>query len=492
MCFGSHVISICLLTFFTTVLAASLDSGLTPAQKKILQRAAAVAPEASARAEKQLLERFGTATFRVQLAAEGVGKGSRLAELPVAELLAQLKKALSSLEYTSNFGLDDESRRLNPGNAALGPADIDDYRRVPTMWDLLNDSSPLAVNVSHVQWAIMDAAETGLYDLPNFHTSAKPSATEAAQRPQYLAGNLRRQALGVQRYGSYNMILRGDVVQRRALLIGADSGGWESGCNSSVRPVREPNWFMKRLEKYAFACDPVRSTPFGVSDHMLHTLLANSETFGMVGGGLARLVYQLLEPSAETRPLEVNMYTEGALLGDLVMDDLKAIVADFPGLFGTKQAEDLRSFCKRHGLPLAWGLGAARPWPQEAARSLSWLPLEDLEFWPVGAGRLLDIDAGWVATNASRFPGSAEQNVWRQCWDEITQARANIDHRPQKEDFEQWWARLAEASPLVSPLRGDECLSTDLCFGTHSHHDIQQQDCVCRQPLQAAKQDFVV
>lgn len=296
----------------------------------------------------------------------------------------------------------------------------------------------------------------------------------------------------MQRYGSYAMIVRGDVVQRRALLIGCDSGGWESVCNSSVRPVTEPNWFMKQLEKYAIPCNAVTSMPFGVADHMLHAFLANSETFDKVGGGLARLVYQLLEPRAETRPVEVNMYIEGALLGDLVMDDLKAIVADFPGLFGTEQAAKLRTFCKHHGVPLAWGLGAARPWPEEAARTLSWLPLEDVEFWPVGAARMMDIDAGWIATNTSRSPGAAEQSIWQQSWNEIAQARASSNSRPQKEDFERWWAKLSRASPSVTPLRGDECFSTDLCFGTYFHSGKQQYDCVCRRPPEAEKQALII
>merc|ERR1719440_974029 len=98
----------------------------------------------------------------------------------------------------------------------------------------------------------------------------------------------------------------------------------------------------------------------GTAEHQLHTILANADFFGKVGGSYAqilgkaclllrfipgvgksylpRLVYQLLGSKATATPFETLLYTEAGLLGPLRPEDMKMIVASFSGVYGT--AED--------------------------------------------------------------------------------------------------------------------------------------------------------
>lgn len=465
--------------------------GLSPVQQQILAKAAEVAKAASAEAEVKLLSEFGSVLFRTRLASEGPG-GASLAALTPEELLRRLKAALQSLEWTHNFGLDEASRRLNPGNPAMDPSTIDEFGHLPTDWELRAAKLPLVVNMSTNQWGVEDAAETGLYSLPEFADISSPTVAEVADRPQYLAGNLRRMELGVQRYGAYCMVVRGDVVRDRAVMIGSDSGGWQSGCNDSVKPVHPQNWFEKLIEKSVIKCNPVQTTPVGVQDNQLHTLLANTATFGLVGGNLPRVLFQLLDPGASARPLEVNMYTEAALFGPLTTDDVKLLAADFAGLFGTKQGQELKDFCVRRGLPLAWGLGTGMPWPEETAHTLSWIPLEGWELWPSGRSRLLDPQAGWPATNSSLRVNDADA-VWDQVWQEVLASRADSTKQPNQSQFTAWWNRISAVSLPVTPLKQGECASADLCFGTYSPpKGSAPMDCACRKPFPSVRNQEVI
>ncbi|CAE8665153.1 unnamed protein product, partial [Polarella glacialis] len=465
--------------------ASQEDVQLTPGQRRVIDFARTVSVGASKAAEDELRSSFDSTYFRLRLASQGSGRGHVLASLSADELLSRVRGALAVVEFTNNFGLDAESLKLHPGLAAMDLVTVEAYgNRLPSMWDLKSVGSPLAANVSANQWGVQDAAETGLYLLPDFASPGHPTAQEMAERPTYLAGNLRRLDLGVQRYGAMAAIVRGDVVKQRAVILGSDSGGWESGCNMSVSPVVKPD----SMEKAAFVCDAVPSTPLGVVENQLHSLLANSRTFSRVGGDLPRVVWQLLGEKADVRPLEGNMYTEAALMGPLRMVDVKVLVGSFPGLFGTALGKLLRSFCVKHQIPLAWGFGAGRTWPDEEARTFVFLPLEPEEFWTAGHERLLDPLAGWSSTNASGFGGnSSSEASWDKVWADVVSARAgqqgslrsSSSSGPDKDHFSAWWATLSGSGPPVQPLGGGDCASSDLCFGTFDSGS-RSKECVCR------------
>eukprot|EP00439_Symbiodinium_sp_Y106_P067351 s1395_g11.t1 len=301
---------------------------------------------------------------------------------------------------------------------------------------------------------------------------------------RYLAGNMRQLDLGVQRYGAMVAVLRSDVVRHRAVVVGTDSGGWESCCNKSVTPVHKQSWIEKLLEEGTQAeankilngetvhdcelslhCGPAASTPLGVSEMHLHSFLANTRTFHTVGGGAARLTYQLLEEGADVRPIEGNMYTEAALLGDFVVDDVKVLVGSFPGLFGSELGDKLRSFCLRHGVPLAWGLGNSRPWPVEEKQLLDWLPMEPFEYWHGAGVRLLDPIAGWALTNSTQGGGAETLAVWKQVWTQIAHERQVRNGGLTRAEFQTWWQHIAVQDYPVKGLRGAGC-PDDVCFGT--------------------------
>jgi len=486
------MISIAMLQIFCLAALASLfpcaaqreeeaSVNLTAGQIQVLREAHDEAVSSSRTAELELLSEFKSETFLARLASQGAGRGHRLSLFSPDELLSQVKQALLALEYSHNFGLDAESLKLHPGEDAMNLATIDAFNgRVPTMWDLRSAGSKLVENVSDEEWKILDASETGLYHLPDFANPDSPTAAEMAERPGYLAGNLRRIDISADRYGAIDVLVRGDVVMKRGVFVPSDTGGWETNCNKSLKPARNSSWITRMLEKVAAPCDPVRKASLGVLEHQLHTFLANSQTFGRVGGDLARSVYQLLEDEADVRPLEINMYTEVGLMGPLRVQDMKALVGSFPGLFGTKEGEQLRSFCLKHQIPLAWGLGGARTRVQEEARKIAWLPWEPVEFWPAGHARLLDPTAGWLATNASFKPDSSGQEAWQKVWEEVRAARGDGQKAPQKDEFQKWWDRLSLADMPVLPLKGSDCYSADLCFGTVAAKSSKARDCVCR------------
>jgi len=434
---------------------------------------------ASEKAEAKLLDHFSSAEFRVSLAAQGVGD---LMGLPSVAILQKLKDNLKSMEYTVNFGLDALSRKLEPGRESMDLNIVEKYGRIPTDWELKLSKSPLTANVSEKQWKIYDAAEVGLYQLPEFANPSSPTATEILDRPKYIAGNLRRMDMALQRYGAYAGILRNDVVRDQAVFIGSDSGGWEGHCNKSVEPIHEGDrsWFKKLMVPCEGLLDGENGRPvLGVSDHQLHTLLANSHVFGRVGGNLARVLHQFLVPGATVRPLEVQMYTEAVFFGHLRMQEFKVLVGSFPGLFGTTEGEALRAFCKRHGVPLAWGLGGGRMWPDEQREKFLLVPYEPFTKWPAGHARLLDPSAGWSSTNAT---APADPNgIWEKTWAQAVEKRKELvgDSGPEKDAIAAWWASLAEATGLIPPLRAGDCASVDLCFGTYAHPS-GTKDCVCR------------
>merc|ERR1719181_1328575 len=104
----------------------------------------------------------------------------------------------------------------------------------------------------------MEAAETGLYQLP-ISESAKlpvgPNPIEALERPQYLAGNIHSRAdIGVPHYGIFAAVLRNDVVRTRAVMLSSDSGGWQNVCNTTVTPIQK--WF-KIFGPTAVHCDAI-------------------------------------------------------------------------------------------------------------------------------------------------------------------------------------------------------------------------------------------
>jgi len=206
-----------------------------------------------------------------------------LLSLSPEQLLETLKENLESLEYVTNFGLDAESLKKNPGQGAMDVKTIETYGHFPTDWELRYNKSKLVASVSPKQWKIYDAAETGLYPLPEFKNPDEPTVAEVQQRPKYLAGNLRRLDAGLLRYGAFSAVIRNQVVLERAVFLPADSGGWESICNASVDPVVSASFFEKLLIpcKEIFAGGDGRPV-LGVADHHLHTVLANAKVFGRV------------------------------------------------------------------------------------------------------------------------------------------------------------------------------------------------------------------
>merc|ERR1712072_169093 len=79
----------------------------------------AAAAAASKNAEQDLLKQFGSLGFKTNLMLQGGYKAWPLASIPAADLLAQVKGALETLEYVTNFGVDPAYQKAHPGEPVL-------------------------------------------------------------------------------------------------------------------------------------------------------------------------------------------------------------------------------------------------------------------------------------------------------------------------------------------------------------------------------------
>jgi len=417
----------------------------------------------------------------MELALQGM-EAKPLLFKSAAELLEDLKDALHSLEFLFSFGLDAASAALHPGQPDWDLAGIDHHGHIPTLWELKVDGKAKAL--PEAQWQLVDAEETGLYRQPLFAKAADPNMTEAALRPSYVSGNLAHLDAGIWEFGVYAPVYRQSVLKERAVVTGVDGGGWTTVCNSSSGSM---NRVFKWL-KYAVDCDAIYAggnaskgeVVFGTMDNLLHSFYANTKTFGVFGETLARRMYQFMIPGASMHPLEDNMYLEAVLFGPARMQDMKLFVASFPDVFGTPEADELREFCKRHGVPLAWAFGGGKLRKEmDMSGSLShrvmWLPHEPFVEWPVNGERLLD-PSSWVATHSQAPAGIS--SVWASIEAEAKKIReenpSGLEGAPY---FTSWWTSLKASGGVVRQLKGKDCASQlDLCFGTSA-----SGECVCRQ-----------
>jgi len=470
-----HIGQVVVACFQLFIAGRAVAPILTPAQIQYLADINASAVIASKAAEEELLSKFRSAAFHLELIRNGAWQ---LASTPPAALLAQLRETLRTIEYTTNFGVDPAWRMAHPGEPALGIDTIEQFGYIPNMWELRSLKSPLVNGTPDAQWSILEAAERGIYELPL--TSAPlpigPNRSQASERPQYIAGNLRRIDIGVARYGAYAAVLRNDVVRERAAIIATDSGGWENACNSSVAPISR---WMPVIGHVLTTCTGVKAK--GNLDHQLHVISTNTKEWR--ADSLARLMYQLLTPTATAAPLETLYYTEVGVLGHVRPQDIKLLVASFPGLFGTAEAWNLRLYCIKHRLPLAWAFHRGETWAESTSNPSEWLPYAPA-VEQVGAARLLDPETAMV-TNATRHLLPSWRAVWNTVFSEI-EARHNSTKVPELQpvDFKAWWNRLADLGGEVQTLRPGECQSADLCFGTIRTVS-GTMDCVCREVPQS-------
>jgi hypothetical protein len=450
---------------------------LTPAQQQYMDSVRVAAATASAKAETQLLTMFDMPTFRTGLFLNGAWK---LAATPARELLSQLKVALDNVEYVTMFGVDPAWVKAHPSEPALDVETIQKFGHIPNMWELRARDSPLVNGTSMNQWAILDAAERGLYQMPldGSLLPLGPNLTEAMERPMYIGGNLRRIDVGLARYGSCAAVLKSDVMRKRAALLPGDSGGWENACNSSVTPIQK--WFPA-VGRTLFNCNGefaggATRPVLGTADHQLHTILGHTGQFGKVGDDLSRLMYQLLTPGAKARPFETLLYSEAGVLGKIRPQDLKMIVASFPGIFGTSMALELQAFCALHKLPLVWALNGGETWSESTKVETNWLPFAPSTL-PVGPDRLLD-PTSLLTTNVT-FHLPSWKSVWKAVSAEIASLRSKQNVAPS--EFQNAWNRLALLGGAVQPLLKGECASVDECVGTYRTRQ-GRHECVCKRP----------
>jgi len=468
--------------------------GLTAYQQQLLATLAETSKAASQVAGEVLLEEFSSSTFRMAMLAHGDADALRLATTSSAAILEELRQNLESMEYTSNFGLTAQDRAAHPGKAGPNLTTIDYWGFYPNMWQMKIMNSTLMQGVPDRQWDIYDGAEVGLYDMKGFaHPHERnPTWAEAAERPSYTYKSLRRADTGCEVYGAYTLVFRNGVMRDRALIASTDTGGWENACNQSLPLGRAQDWWFKLFYGF-YDCVGMGGPDYNESGfhaniampgHEFQTIVGNSKALRKMGGGgssavyLSRLVWQMLSRHAKYESIETLWNTEALVMGSVLMEDVKLMVASFPGLFGTKEGDELIDFCRRHKLPLAWGLGDGR---QGTERHVArWLPP------PTGhpsmeAGRARLMDPSTVYLTNGTLASSGAIIHWSGIDAEVRKARAAKD--PTHEEVFKWWDALRKTQMSVTPLRGIDCANTDLCFGVETF----SQQCICRHAPDASE-----
>lgn len=454
---------------------------LTDWQKQFLADAQAPAAAASKLAEQFLLQEMRTPAFRAQLLMQGWGSW-KIAFKSAEELLEDIRASLHSSEFVFSFGLDKASAKLHPGQPDWSIKSIDEFGHIPTLWELKVDGK--APSIPQAQWELVDAEETGLYRQQNFKKPADPTMEEAALRPGYVSGNLVRFDGGIFQYGVYAPVYRQSVLKERSVVIGHDGGGWESVCNKTASKLNN-HWWAPAV-KYIAPCDGIFAggekgkVTFATMDNLMHAFYANTRVFKIFGEGLARRVYQMLVPGAKMHLLEDNMYLEAALFGPARAEDLKVMVASFPNIFGTQDADDLRDFCKRHKLPLAWALdGGSMRETFAQDHPLKWLPDSPFAHWEVNGDRLLD-PSSWEFVNIDAPSGV--DAAWSEVEKKVRAARKVVSNgKPalSSSSLGKWWSNLKVAGGTVHGLNGGDCADDiDLCFGISGD---AKGTCICRE-----------
>jgi hypothetical protein len=363
-------------------------------------------------------------------------------------------------------------------------ATIDKLGYIPNMWELKAMNSPLVAGTSRRQWNIMESAERALYKFPISSPWISPNITEAAERPHYIGGNLRRIDAGLPRYGPFSAVVRNDVIRNRAVLLAGDSGGWENGCNASLTPVHKWWWYSR------YNCEAMSEASIvGTLDNQVHTLLKNTEYFDKVGGAyserfllgkdasyLSRLMYQLLLPEAKATPFETLLYTEAGLLGPLRPEDMKMIVANFPAIYGTEQAKAVQEFCAKHHIPLAWALNDGKTGTESNEAPVQLGP-DTKATLDVGATRLLD-PTSRLTTNVSFVQDTTGEQVWKHVHTQMATSRSS-GKKLQPSDFMGWWKQLSSFGLPLQPLQHGDCENADQCIGTLSVANGVNQ-CICQ------------
>ncbi|CAE7664980.1 unnamed protein product [Symbiodinium microadriaticum] len=250
------------------------------------------------------------------------------------------------------------------------------YEKRQVLADKIKEGDVVEAKIAFIWHTGIESTETEIQGIP-FHIRSSTSP-EMSTLICYMSA--------IACYGAMVAVLRSDVVR----LATIDRPVEEKG--KSNRKLAGDHGMMTRCFELRYQLLEEGADVRPIEGRHVKAVACHGGATKFVGSGRKKHndeIYGLLYAVGG------NMYTEAALLGDFVVDDIKVLVGSFPGLFGTELGDKLRSFCLRHGVPLAWGLGNSRPWPVEekqprAQRLLDWLPLEPFEYWHGASERLLD------------------------------------------------------------------------------------------------------
>ena len=154
-----------------------------------------------------------------------------------------------------------------------------------------------------------------------------------------------------------------------------------------------------------------------------------------------------------------------------IPDSVKFIIASFPQIFGTREAQVLRTWCMAREISLVWSLGPNLPIFRNGTQPpppSSWN----------ASRRVLDPEVTnkiSLGKNITISPSSlnAFETLWRKTEAERSRHLAPI--KPKK--FLAFWMALEEQMDpdlFIEPLRAHSCSSPDICIGLN-----RRNQCVC-------------
>ena len=214
-------------------------------QRSLIAGLQATAAAASDAARPKLLQLLGSQTFRA-----GLSKCCpSIAQLEPVRLLALLDRQFAAAELTHNFSPVNDDWENDVSVATLSNSSY-----FYNLWEI----SFLGIGKPGVQVGGNDVEHTllGFADFVADGGKAPSSFAEAAARPVYTTVALLNAGLGNPTFGGISAVFSNGYVSNMSLLAPADTGNWESACNTSHAPLPGQCHFPYPLECSAWEGRP--------------------------------------------------------------------------------------------------------------------------------------------------------------------------------------------------------------------------------------------
>mmetsp|Transcript_95050 Transcript_95050/g.212390 ORF Transcript_95050/g.212390 Transcript_95050/m.212390 type:complete len:625 (-) Transcript_95050:136-2010(-) len=330
------------------------------------------------------------------------------------------------------------------------PPSLPQYKETYTVDGLCH--SKVEWNASKM-WDVEDDAEMYSYGLKPFNVRGAPSTlAEASERGPYCLVNDLLIDQGSPIFGDISVVFSARRMQNTSLISAIDTGTYQTTCAGGHKGGGGP--FSLHMNCSAYK-------PFeqlGTFNHFNHLFLVN-DGFWNGTGALARRFARLEGGwgSREVPYKSLIQYWEAMPIGSLqYLSDVRFIIGNFRGLFGTTLGAYLQKWAKQRGWVLVWSLGLNLP--ENGMTNIGPILGSNLTF--AGNQRLVDPEVAIQTTAAGGLPlGEVTFATFKSSW-----MKAEALQKNKSSILTTTWARhwqnLVDSLPAalrLSPLRAGAC-----------------------------------